>query len=95
VVDSDDGAPRLSLLWTSPEFVDETGEDVQTKKLRLTDKTPSAVKKHTSSSLQKSLTISEPANEIPLRRLNPTGSHIASIFYTLVISLLLLCFSLF
>jgi uncharacterized protein YeeX (DUF496 family) len=70
-----------------PEFVDETGEDVLKKKLRLNGKTPSAVEKHTSavethtsSSLQKSLTIYEPADEIPLRRLNPTGSHIASIF---------------
>jgi hypothetical protein len=87
VVDSNDGAPRLSLLWMSPEFVNETGEDVPKKKLRLIGKTPStvekhtfAVEKHTSSSLQKSLTISEPGDEIPLRRLNPTGLHIASIF---------------
>jgi hypothetical protein len=85
VVDSDDDAPRFSLLWI-PEFVDETGEEVLKKKPQLTGETPSAVEKlssaiekHISSSLQKSLTISEPANEIPLRRLNPTGSHIASI----------------
>jgi hypothetical protein len=51
VVDSDDGAPRLSLLWTSPEFMDETREDARTKKLRLTGKTPSAIKKHPSLSL--------------------------------------------
>jgi hypothetical protein len=43
VVDTDGGVPQFSLLWTSPEFVDETGGDVLSKKLRLTDKIPSVV----------------------------------------------------
>jgi hypothetical protein len=51
VVDSDDGAPRFCLLWTSPEFVDETGGDAPKKKLRLSGKAPSTAEKHTSSSL--------------------------------------------
>jgi hypothetical protein len=86
VVDLDDDTPKFSLLWTSPGFVDEIGEELSKKRSRLTGKTPFVVEKHPSatgeqisSSLQKSLTISEPANEIPLRKLNPTGSHIASI----------------
>jgi hypothetical protein len=56
VVDTDDGVLKFSLLWTSPEFVDEIGGDVPKKKLRLTGKTPSTAEKHTSCTLQKSLT---------------------------------------
>jgi hypothetical protein len=32
VVDSDDHAPKFALLWTSPEFVDERGEEVPKKR---------------------------------------------------------------
>jgi hypothetical protein len=83
VVDLDDDAPKFALLWTSPEFVGETGEGVPKKKSRLTSETSFAVEKyssaietHVSSSVQ---TISESANEIPLRKLNPAGSHVSSI----------------
>jgi hypothetical protein len=89
-VDTDDGVPKFSLLWTSPEFVDE---DAPKKKLRLTGKTPSTAEKHTSSSLQKSLTIFDPAEQIPLRRLNQTGLHAAYIFYALFIFLFFFKFS--
>jgi hypothetical protein len=94
VVVSDDDAPKFALLWTSRESVDETGEELPKKRSRLTGETPSVVEKHPSaaekqisSSLQKSLMISEPANEIPLRRLNPTSSHIAFISLSLMVSL--------
>jgi hypothetical protein len=80
VVDSYDDTPKFSLLWTSPEFVDETEEELPKKRSRLIGETPSVFKKHPSaadkqisSSLQKSLTIVVPTNEIPLRKLNPTG----------------------
>jgi hypothetical protein len=73
-------APKFALLWTSPEFVGETGEGVPKKKSPLTGKKSSAVEKHFSA-IEKHVslsaqTISEPANEIPLRKLNPIGSYI-------------------
>jgi hypothetical protein len=49
VVNTVGGVPKFSLLWTTPEYVDETGRDVQKKRLRLPDKT-FAAKKHTFSS---------------------------------------------
>jgi hypothetical protein len=66
--------------------VDEIGEELLKKRSRLIGETPSIVEKHPSAaekqislSLQESLMISEHVNEIPLTKLNPTGSHIASI----------------
>jgi hypothetical protein len=80
VLDLGDDAPKFALLWTSPEFVGETGEGVPKKKSPLTGKKSSAdekhfsaIEKHVSSSAQ---TTSKPANEIPLRKLNPIGSYI-------------------
>jgi hypothetical protein len=65
VVDLDDDTPKFALLWTSPEFVDETGEELSKRRSRLTSETPFVIEKHPSaaekqisSSLQKSLTIS-------------------------------------
>jgi hypothetical protein len=57
----DGGGPKLSLLWKSLKFVDETKEGVPKKKSRLTGETPSTaekhfsvVEKHVSLSVQKS-----------------------------------------
>jgi hypothetical protein len=48
VVDSSDDTPKFALLWTSPEFVGETGEGVPKKKSRLIGETSSAIEKHSS-----------------------------------------------
>jgi hypothetical protein len=83
-----------------PKFVDETGEEVPKKKSRLTSETwsvakkyPSVVEKHVSLPAHKSLTISEPVNEISLVKLNPVGSHISSIsFHSQGFLMFLYCF---
>jgi hypothetical protein len=36
VADLDDDAPKFALLWTSPEFMDETGEELPKKRSQLT-----------------------------------------------------------
>jgi hypothetical protein len=55
VVDTDDGVPKFSLLWTSPEFVGETRGDAPKKRLWLTGRTTYVAEKHTSSSLSRNL----------------------------------------
>jgi hypothetical protein len=48
VVDSYDDTPKFSLIWTSPEFVDETEEELPKKRSRLIGETPSVFEKHPS-----------------------------------------------
>jgi hypothetical protein len=68
----------------------ETGGDAPKKKLRLTGKKISATEKQTSSSLQKPLTVSDSAVQVPLGTLNRKGLYVTFIFCTLLIFLLFL-----
>jgi hypothetical protein len=83
-------------LWMKQE------RDCRRKKSQLTGEASSAVEKHSSvvekhvsSSIQKSLMISEPVNKIPLIKLNLSGSHISPSLCTLKVSLYFLSFRYF
>jgi hypothetical protein len=56
---ADGGSPKISLLWKSPKLMDEIGGDAQVKKLQSSDKAVCGAEKQSSSSLQKSVTISD------------------------------------
>jgi hypothetical protein len=83
VADEDGGSPKFSLLWKSPKLMSETGEEVPKKKLHLAGGTTSVAEEQTSSSLQKALTISDPATQASSKTLNEKGLYItfAFIFY--------------
>jgi hypothetical protein len=80
VVGVEGGSPKFSLLWKSPKLMGETRGDALKKKLCLTSKTTSAVQKQSSSSLQKPLTISNPAIQISSKTLNKKGLYVTFIF---------------
>jgi hypothetical protein len=77
---ADGGAPKLSLLWKSPKFMDETGGDVPTKKLRLSSKVICGADKQSFSSLQRSVTISDRVIKVPLEALDKKGLDIFCCF---------------
>jgi hypothetical protein len=72
VVGTDGGSPKFSVLWRSPKFVSEIGGDASKKILRLTDKTIVASEQHTSS-LEKSLRISDFAVQGPMKMFDSKG----------------------
>jgi hypothetical protein len=77
---ADGGAPKLSLLWKSPKFMDGTGGDVPTKKLRLSSKVICGADKQSFSSLQRSVTISDRVIKVPLEALDKKGLDIFCCF---------------
>jgi hypothetical protein len=86
---ADGGAPKLSLLWKSPKFMDDTGGDSPMKTLQLSSKAVCDLEKQPSSSLKKSSAISDRATQAPLETLDRKGLHTIFFFH---ISLLLVSY---
>jgi hypothetical protein len=80
VVGADGGSPKFSVLWKSPKLVSDIGGDALKKTLRLSAKTTITAEKQTSSSLQKSLTISDSAIQGRSKTFNPKGLLVVFIF---------------
>jgi hypothetical protein len=80
VAGANGGSPKFSVLWKSPKLVGETWGDAPKKKLRWTTKTTITTEKQSSSSLRKSLTISDPAIQVPSKTFNAKGLFVAFIF---------------
>jgi hypothetical protein len=66
----DGGASRLSLLWKSSKFMDDTGEDAPPKTLRLSSKATYDLEKQPSSSLKKTFAVSERVVQAPVETLS-------------------------
>jgi hypothetical protein len=80
VAGADGGSSQFSVLWKSPKLVGATGGDASKKKLHLTAKTTSAAEKQSSSSLEKPLTISDPAVQTSSKTPNKKGLYVTFIF---------------
>jgi hypothetical protein len=74
----DGGASRLSLLWKSSKFMDDTGEDAPPKTLRLSSKATYDLEKQPSSSLKKTFAVSERVVQAPVETLSKKGLHTIS-----------------
>jgi hypothetical protein len=74
----DGGSTRLSLLWKSSKFMDDTGIDASLKMLRLSSKATCDLEKQPSSSLKRISAVFEHVSQAPLETLSRKGLHTIS-----------------
>jgi hypothetical protein len=90
----DGGASRLSLLWKSSKFMDDTGGDASPKMLRLSGKATCDSEKQPSSSLKKTSAVPEHVVQAPLETLSKKCLHaISSSLVTTLIFPIIFTFS--